>query len=273
VVYDGLGLEDERQPPHLVVACPSCGAGITVPVAAVLALDPLEAEPEVVEAFGLTTAELGGRSYPVAGLGLVPYGVVGACDSCRERHLAVIGYGEKQPARYMAVYHGVAGVESGADGHPIGAGRTRRVGAAFARACVVALVLTVPTLLGWFHWSVYDDWRRGSRLGAEGVRVAGEVAALWDALPGRSVDGHAVTVRYPVAGSEVVVDRRIEVDAAMYASLESGDAIEVVYDPADPERVDVVGNGVRTETLALLLLTDGVVLVGGGIVLKSARRP
>lgn len=89
VVYDGLGLENEAVGPVLQPACTACDAPMTLVVKRVLDLAPIR--------HGVPTA-----------LGLTPYDVAVDCPRCGREHRATVGYGEYQPARYIAVLEGIA---------------------------------------------------------------------------------------------------------------------------------------------------------------------
>lgn len=119
VVYDGLGIEDEPPSLCLAVSCQACGAALA-PSLGALALgsapdgvDLTHADDELVAAFGLerrvvldSLMVLGARSF-------TPRGALVACAACGADHLVVVAYGEYQPARYLAILHGVARVERG----------------------------------------------------------------------------------------------------------------------------------------------------------------
>jgi len=274
VVYDGLGLEDEARPPVLRVACPWCGEEVSVAVADVLCAERVAFDPELVDAYGLDTLDGPGPPRPMAGLGLTPYALRDRCERCHEDFMAVIGYGEKQPARYMAVYHGVAAIDAIDEAAP-GSKHQGRLKAGVARTFIVALVVALPVLVAWFHWSTWSEISTHDRLVVDGVEVVGEVVATRESHTPRSVDRYWVTVSYAAEapdGGATGIEREIEVDVTSYGFADVGEPIELVYDAADPYRVDIVGNGVSFQRIVLLVITDLLLVVVGAVVFRQARR-
>jgi hypothetical protein len=111
-VYDGLGLEGESEPPVLRPACTACGVAMELALRRVLdgeAVRPSDPDAEeLARRFGLARRE-GAWPRLTTDLGLEPYRVELACSACGAAHLAVVGYGEFQPARWVAVLQGVGG--------------------------------------------------------------------------------------------------------------------------------------------------------------------
>lgn len=110
-MYDGLGLETEPNPPVVDLACSGCGAALALAVARVLVADPIRSGDPDADAlerrFRLDRRGTGEWLALVTRLGLTPYRIDLGCQSCGRRHLAVVGYGEFQPARYLAVFQGL----------------------------------------------------------------------------------------------------------------------------------------------------------------------
>lgn len=109
VVYDGLGLELEASPPVLDLACARCAAAMPLSLRRVLG-EPRAATRigagTLAGRFGLVLRGEGEWASLRARLDLTPYALDVECPACGARHVAVIGYGEYQPARYLAVLQG-----------------------------------------------------------------------------------------------------------------------------------------------------------------------
>lgn len=147
-------------------------------------------------------------------------------------------------------------------------GATRREAAIAVAAVALAVAVVV-----WFHAAVVVEWRRSASLEASGVLVTGEVIDS-ESLAGPRTDGHRITYRYVAPGPdgrETVYSSTRDVDRATYDALSIGSAVEVRYDPDDPQRSDLA----RNDRLAMMLLVVGLIdlalIVAGVSVVRSAR--
>ena len=112
VLHDGFGLETEPEPPALDVPCPRCERPVAVDVAALLAADPVDADaagtPGLAEALGLVVHEpMPGFRVVADPLGLRAYLLPQRCTACAAPFGVVAGYGEYQPARWVATFLGL----------------------------------------------------------------------------------------------------------------------------------------------------------------------
>jgi hypothetical protein len=84
---------------------------MTLVVKRVLEIAPLRLDDpranELTHRFAL--AQKGGGEWAtlVTELGLLPHVLDVDCTHCREGHIAIVGYGEVQPARYLALLQGI----------------------------------------------------------------------------------------------------------------------------------------------------------------------
>jgi hypothetical protein len=114
VVHDGDGVETLAAPTVLTLACPGCEAAVGLDVATVLSAEALPArsgEPWVdalVAAYGLVVHGTGDFRAVVDDLGLLALPVRLRCTGCTRPLLAVLAYGEYQPMRWVATFHGLA---------------------------------------------------------------------------------------------------------------------------------------------------------------------
>lgn len=114
VVHDGDGVESLTVPTILTLACPECGAAVGLDVATVLSAEALPARSgqawvdALVAAYGLVVRGAGDFRAVVDDLGLLALPVRLRCTACTRRLLAVLAYGEYQPMRWVATFHGLA---------------------------------------------------------------------------------------------------------------------------------------------------------------------
>ncbi|WP_158220271.1 hypothetical protein [Kineosporia sp. A_224] len=114
VVHDGDGVETLAVPTVLSLACPGCEAPVRLDVATVLSAAALPArsgEPWVegiAAAYGLVVHGAGDFRAVVDDLGLLALPVRLRCTGCARPLLAVLAYGEYQPMRWVATFHGLA---------------------------------------------------------------------------------------------------------------------------------------------------------------------
>ena len=108
VLHDGDGLETVAGPLPLDVPCPRCESPVRVDVTRLLAAAALDPGAVVSEALGLTVREpLPGMRVVVDPLGLQVFALPQDCP-CGTAFEVVAGYGEYQPARWVATFLGVA---------------------------------------------------------------------------------------------------------------------------------------------------------------------
>jgi hypothetical protein len=111
---------------------------------------------------------------------------------------------------------------------------------------------------------------RADELEATGTRASGTVVSVRST--GRFADDGAVTVRYEARGRsrEAVVHLNEESD-----SYEEGQAITVIYDPADPDRATIAGEDNDPPWMVAVFIITFVgwfVLLPAGIVLRLRAR-
>ncbi|MBX7084704.1 MAG: GNAT family N-acetyltransferase [Nannocystaceae bacterium] len=111
ILHDGF--EDPAALARTIVQrCLDCGAALSLPLHSVLdernaARNRGAQRPAIVAAFGLVERRLGELVGVTTALDTSAYVLEVRCDDCGAIHLAVFGYGEVQPARYLASFHGM----------------------------------------------------------------------------------------------------------------------------------------------------------------------
>ena len=118
VVYDGFEEPEALRGRVITPACVACRAPVVVAVDVVLGRGhELGAQPRwqdaVVARFGIDERWLDAFHILRTRLGLTPYLLECSCAACGVRHVAVLGYGELQPARYLLTFDGLARVRDG----------------------------------------------------------------------------------------------------------------------------------------------------------------
>lgn len=115
VVYDGFEEPEALRGRAITPRCTSCRAPLVIAVDVVLTrAHELAAQPSwcdaVVEGFELDRRWLDAFQILRTRLGLTPFVVECDCAACAAPHVAVLGYGELQPARYVLTFEGIARV-------------------------------------------------------------------------------------------------------------------------------------------------------------------
>ncbi len=286
VVYDGLGLESESSPIELWHSCRSCRArAVRFDVREVLAPGrQLVAEggarwvSQLAKAFGLETSHLLERPSFVTSSGSTPHFLRSDCTRCGAQHGAVLGYGEHQPARYIATVEGVGLVETAPDDPAPGEPRPEehspgepmpdeRISPLAAIVAVLA-VLAVAGLVVCFNYSAVRDWRLASLLERSGVVTEATVTGERESRGPRSPDQFWLTVRFVVDDTTYEDER--PVDAAAHHVATIADRTEVVYLPTDPSRFDVLGNDNHLVRAAAVAIIDLLLVVAGAAVARQA---
>jgi hypothetical protein len=113
VIYDGFELMPGDEP-VIHPPCIACGSPLAVDLAAVLAgrFPADDWALQLAPAFRLEVKRWNEIAVVVDARGLTAYTGLTDCDGCGRSHLVCIGYGEWQPARYLATYCGAALVET-----------------------------------------------------------------------------------------------------------------------------------------------------------------
>ncbi|MFO0635731.1 MAG: GNAT family protein [Nannocystaceae bacterium] len=111
ILHDGF--EDPAALARVIVQpCLGCGAPLSLPLRTVLddrtAVRNRDAQrAAIVAAYGWLERRLGDLVGVTTALGLSAYALDVRCDRCGASHLAGFGYGEVQPARYLASFDGL----------------------------------------------------------------------------------------------------------------------------------------------------------------------
>jgi hypothetical protein len=137
----------------------------------------------------------------------------------------------------------------------------------------IAAVSAVVGFLVWFHAAVVVEWCRSRSLGSSGVPAIGVVVDN-ESLTGPRVDGHRVTYRYAVPGSDGSETSYIatrDVDRATSDALSIGSEVEVRYDREDPARSDLARNDRLATMLFIVGAIDLLLMVAAARVVKVAR--
>ncbi len=220
---------------------------------------------QLAEAFGIGASYRLERPLFVTSSGSTPYFLRSDCTRCGAQHGAVLGYGEHQPARYIATVEGVGLVEPAPE--ETASEETSSPVAAFV---AVLAVLAVTGLVVWFNWSAVRDWRLAGLLERSGVVTEATVTAERESRGPRSPDQFWLTVRFVV--DDVSYEAERPVDAATHYVATIADRAEVVYVPTDPSRFDVRGNDQHVVRVALVGIIDLLLVVAGVAVARQARR-
>ena len=108
VVHDGFEIDPAEPSPTVEPACPVCGG--TLPIALVKLLRSGSAAdwPDaIISTFGLRSKRFGDSLVITDPIGLEASLLSLSCGSCTTEFVACLGYGEWQPARYLATYLGL----------------------------------------------------------------------------------------------------------------------------------------------------------------------
>lgn len=122
VVYDGTGLEDESDPQRIGFSCEVCGHHHSVDLQDAimngwdsfrLFRDGSSASSmaELESKFGLQVVTNDYGTFHRTTLGFSPFTRFVSCAACGQMYMMVLGYGESQPGRYLAVLQGIRKVE------------------------------------------------------------------------------------------------------------------------------------------------------------------
>lgn len=256
VLADGIDELDTVDVATIERPCPRCGAGCRFdPVAVVTDGEAvgwahttaiLRLQERLLARLPFEVGAFDGHRTLQGADGVTPHVASLRCGECGAALLAVVSWGEVQPARYRLVFDGVIAADDPSP--PKASGRERVIGFG-------VIALTVG-LLVWLHAAVVVEWQRSTSLAADGVAVQGEVIET-ESLAGPRSDGYRVTYRYvaPAAdGRPTQFTATRDVDRATYDSMSVGYRIEVRYDPEDPQRSDVA----RNDRLAMMLFIVGI---------------
>ena len=113
VVHDGFEIDPAEPSPTVEPACPVCGGTLPIALVKLLRSGSAAAWPEpdaVVTTFGLRSKRFGDSLVITDPIGLEASLLSLSCGSCTTEFVACLGYGEWQPARYLATYLGLVAI-------------------------------------------------------------------------------------------------------------------------------------------------------------------